>query len=237
MKHIVALLLPLFLTAWTARAQAPLAIEGLPLDAPFKVHATADRARLVVDLVFDAGWHAYARDVGGGSPISIKATGKTPANWIGELRMPASDNGELTGYVRLIQRLQLQDKANHLEAALDIMVCDALQCLPPMTLRMTGDIAPLSVLLVVDVDDDHARRVRDFIAAEGFEVDMTTYPSATTEACDAHDIVVCDSKTFGSVKMDGVRGFPKTRSPIVAVGFLGTELLEGQGIAMTSGYI
>ncbi|MCB9882783.1 MAG: hypothetical protein H6832_12250 [Planctomycetes bacterium] len=237
MKHFVAFLWTFLATAWTVGAQSPFAVEALPLNAPFKVRATADRARLVVDLVFDAGWHAYARDVGGGSPIRIKASGKTPATWLGELVMPASENGELAGYVRLVQRLQLPEHANHLEAALDIMVCDALQCLPPMTLQIAGDIKRSRVLLVADVVDEHATRVRDFLTAEGFEVDSTTYPSVTAETCDAHDVVVCDSKLFGSVKMDGVRQFPKTRSPIVAVGFLGTELLEGQGLAMTSGYI
>jgi hypothetical protein len=31
--------------------------------------------------------------------------------------------------------------------------------------------------------------------------------------------------------------FPRTHTPIVAVGFYGTELIEAHGVAMTSGYI
>jgi hypothetical protein len=61
-----------------------------------------------------------------------------------------------------------------------------------------------------------------------------------TRACDAHDVVLADSKLFRENEKGSfgrARGFPQTASPIVAVGFLGTELIEGHRIAMTSGYI
>ena len=37
--------------------------------------------------------------------------------------------------------------------------------------------------------------------------------------------------------MQHVQAFPRTDTPIVAVGFFGTELIERHGVAMTSGYI
>jgi hypothetical protein len=51
--------------------------------------------------------------------------------------------------------------------------------------------------------------------------------------------VLADSKLFGKgLKVrQRVREFPRTTSPIVAVGFYGTELIEAHGLAMTSGYI
>ena len=69
---------------------------------------------------------------------------------------------------------------------------------------------------------------------------VTTYAKVDTRACDRHDVVLADSKLFRKNEKGSVnraRGFPATRTPIVAVGFLGTELVEGQKIAMTSGYI
>jgi hypothetical protein len=59
------------------------------------------------------------------------------------------------------------------------------------------------------------------------------------EECDAADIVLADSDVFQKhgVKIDVVRKFPRTSSPVVAVGFLGTELIEAHGLALTSGYI
>jgi hypothetical protein len=62
----------------------------------------------------------------------------------------------------------------------------------------------------------------------------------TKRTCDTHDVVLADSKLFrigeaGSIQR--AHGFPETTSPIVAVGFLGTKLIEGQRIAMASGYI
>ncbi len=53
------------------------------------------------------------------------------------------------------------------------------------------------------------------------------------------DVVVADSDVFQKhgVGMDVVERFPRTATPIVAVGFIGTQLCEAHGVAMTSGYI
>ncbi|MHC4940936.1 MAG: hypothetical protein ACYTHK_18500 [Planctomycetota bacterium] len=69
---------------------------------------------------------------------------------------------------------------------------------------------------------------------------VAIYPEVTTRECDAADVVLADSRLFrknASGALGRARAFPKTASPIVAVGYLGTELIEGHGIAMTSGYI
>jgi len=116
-------------------------------------------------------------------------------------------------------------------------VCDALQCLPPIELRLVGEVELLSIFVVVDQVDKRAERIKAFLESEGFRPELTTYAAATLEACDAHDVVVADSKPFGQGERVGVSAFPRTTSPIIAVGFLGTQLIEAHGLAMSSGYI
>ncbi|MHC4850281.1 MAG: hypothetical protein ACYTEG_17790 [Planctomycetota bacterium] len=101
--------------------------------------------------------------------------------------------------------------------------------------------SPLEVLVVVDRKDARSERIVGFLKKDGgMAPKVTTYEKVTTRACDAADVVLTDSKLFRKNAAGSVgraRAFPKTESPIVAVGFLGTELIEGHGIAMTSGYI
>lgn len=99
---------------------------------------------------------------------------------------------------------------------------------------------PIGVLLVVDNEDARSARIADFLKKGGMAPKVTTYADVTARACDSADVVLADSKLFRK-NAAGTRGraiaFPKTESPIVAAGYLGTELIEAQGIAMTSGYI
>jgi DNA-binding response OmpR family regulator len=98
----------------------------------------------------------------------------------------------------------------------------------------------LKVLLVVDKEDARSKRLAELLKRSGMAPKVTTYAKVTANTCDAHDVVLADSKLFRKNEKGSIgraRGFPKTKSPIVAVGFLGTELIEGQKIAMTSGYI
>jgi hypothetical protein len=108
-----------------------------------------------------------------------------------------------------------------------------------MDVSLRGPIEPLRILLVVGVRDEHAARIEAFLRKRGFAPSVTTYAEVDLKSCDAHDVVLADSKLFrenrGALKH--ALEFPKTKSPIVAVGFLGTELIEAQGLAMTSGYI
>ncbi|HMQ22704.1 MAG TPA: hypothetical protein PKE00_09460 [Planctomycetota bacterium] len=234
------LLLPCLLALFALRAEGlaqDVEISGIPDGAPFGVRARIDRARLVIDLSFKAGWHCYARDVGGGDPVRLRMRKATHATWLGDLVLPETKDGKLAQNVRLVQQLRLPSDAVDFDAVLDLMVCDALQCLEPIELRLHGRVEPLRVLCVVDVIDEHAERIRGFLDERGFKATLATYRETTAADCEPHDVLLCDSKLFRAAKLDGVRAFPKTNKPMVAVGFLGTELLEAQGIALTAGYI
>ena len=128
-----------------------------------------------------------------------------------------------------------------LSARLDLIVCDAMTCLPPMELEIRGEVKPLRVLLVVDERDERSARIADFVEQRGFELAQTSYAEVTAKLCDEYDVVLADSPLFGGKRVGkhirSAREFPRTKTPIVAVGFYGTELVEGQGVAMTSGYI
>ena len=99
---------------------------------------------------------------------------------------------------------------------------------------------PIEVLVVVDQKGARSERIVEFLKKGGMAPKVAIYPEVTTRECDAADVVLADSKLFRKYAEGSVgraRAFPKTDSPIVAVGFLGTELIEAHGIAMTSGYI
>jgi len=141
--------------------------------------------------------------------------------------------------VRIEQWIRPGKDANTVAATLDLMVCDPLQCLPPIELAIRGKITPVRVLVVPSSADEHAERIAKFLRNRGFAVTPTTYDEVDAAACDRHDVVLAVSKLFREDGKGGrkARSFPKTKAPIVAVGFLGTQLIESHGIAMTSGYI
>ena len=220
-------------------AQHELDVEGVSPDAPFTVRAWADASRLVVDLELAKGWHAYARDVGGGEPISLELAKDSAYQAVGKLRLPSDEKGKLRGRVRIEQWIKATGRSQNIAAKLNFMVCDPLQCLPPIELALSGKVKPLRVLLAVSSKDDFATRVAGFLEKRGFVVSSTTYDEVDVKTCDTHDVVLAASKLF---RQDGKGGrkassFPKTKTPIVAVGFLGTRLIENHGLAMTSGYI
>ena len=222
------LLLATFAGPGGAIASAQVEVSGVPADAPYRVAATVDRARLVIDVTLEDGRRAAA--------VEVHAAGRTLAEHLGELRTPT---GELTGNLRLIQRLTLPGDVVAIDAALRLTVDGADGRVEPTDIRVTGRVAPLRLLLVVDAEDARARRVGDFLRQRGFAVDTTTYADVSAGECDAHDVVVADSKLFSETRAARrhIGEFPKTASPIVAVGLLGTRLIEAHGLAMTSGYI
>ena len=222
--------------------QGSLAVEGLPDNAPLTVKATATTDGLTVHVAMRSGWHLYARDVGGGRPVAV--TLESGAASARSLVLPPDEDGKLKGSFDLVLPLKGAAAGAPVVARFDFMACDPLMCMPPMTVSLKGQVGAasgsLKVLLVADVRDDHSARVAAFLGAHGFTPTVTTYGEVTTSLCDAHDVVVADSKLFGKYErgaLPSVRGFPRTTTPIVAVGFFGTELVEGQGLAMTSGYI
>jgi hypothetical protein len=144
--------------------------------------------------------------------------------------------GEITGDAELVLPLQRVAEGDALRATFRFIVCDALRCLPPMELEIA---TPPSVLLVAIADDERSARIAAFLTQRGFRVDVTTYAKVAAAECDAHDLVIADSPTFNQTKAgrSGAQKFPLTRTPMIAVGFLGSQVLVAQKVTMACGYI
>lgn len=230
----------LFFTS-SARAGVDLEISDVPNDAPFELKAVATATELIVDIKLEPEWHVYCRDVGGGQPVSLTTDISSRIIATGEMALPRSESGKLTGAVqiRLPIGLGVAGDSRYLDGRLQLQVCDALMCLPPMEIRIRGEVPALQVLLVVGEEDDRTARIVDWLESHGFAITTTTYADVDKADCDANDVVLADSNVFGKTKAgrDHVLGFPKSETPLIAVGFNGTSLVEAHEIAMTSGYI
>lgn len=234
----------LFGAAALAQAAPPvgLVVRGLPDDAPLAVTAARDGLALRVHVKLQSGWHLYGRDTGGGQPVAVEIVDGAFAA-AGPLRTPMDDAGLIRGDAALELPLRRVAEGEPLQARMRFMVCDALQCLPPIELVFTTPAAapstPAKVLLVGIDDGERTQRIAAFLTERGFVPTVTTYAKVTAALCDAHDVVLADSPTFGQTRGKGVdaAAFPATSAPIVAVGFLGTQLLAGQKVAMACGYI
>jgi len=240
MHQVGKTLLTVFLLWATVDAQQPLEIAGMPVEAPFTIWASASPEALTLDVKLKPGWHMYAADVGGGQPVSVSMERGSDFVARGALVVPPGKDGKLLGGFRLVLPLKKKGRGDSVAGRFDFIACDALQCLEPMSVRISGELRRLQVLLVVDREDARSKRIADLLQRSGMAPEVTTYAKVNTRSCDAHDVVLADSKLFRKNEKGSIgraRGFPKTSSPIVAVGFLGTELIEGQRIAMTSGYI
>jgi hypothetical protein len=223
---------------------AALTVKGLPTAAPLQVAASLRGLELQVQVTIDAGWHLYARDTGGGQPVRIEIGPGSAFAAAGALQTPMDDKGQITGSATLALPLQKAPAGAGLRATMKFMVCDELQCLPPMQLELSlppASESALSVLLVAVDESERTARIAAFLVERGFRTDVTTYAKVQQAECDAHDVVLADSPTFGQcggkATLEDVKKFPATASPIVAVGFLGTQLLVAQKVAMASGYI
>lgn len=246
MSRVLPFLLSLLCAAAGALAQQsiPLIVSGLPKKAPLQVTAHHDGA--VLQVVFDlkTSWHVYTRDSGGGQPVAVKVTGGAFAA-AGDLVKPPDHEGQVEGSATFKLPLRRVGDGAQLQAQVDFMVCDPLECLPPITLQLATAAdavlaaAPLRVLLVAVDKEERTQRIFAFLQERGFAVELTTYADVRAEDCEKFDVVLADSPTFRNVKGQtaNARKFPATKTPVVAVGFLGTELIEGQKVAMTSGYI
>ena len=235
--HLTASLSLFVGLAGSLAAQAPLVVNGLPDAAPLAVSAARGDRSLDVVVNLQEGWHLYGRDTGGGQPVVIDVVGGAFAA-DGALVLSMDAEGQITGEARLSLPLKRVGAGDQLRVQMRFMVCDALECLPPITLEISSG-ATTKVLLVGVDESERTQRIAEFLRARGFVPTVTTYAAVTGEVCDAHDVVLADSPTFGRCKGQRAKvlSFPKTTAPIVAVGFLGTELLEAQKVAMTSGYI
>ncbi|MEZ6194167.1 MAG: hypothetical protein R3F20_00330 [Planctomycetota bacterium] len=229
----------LLLLVGALSAQNPVEVVDLPGNAPLSLAAVGTPESLRLDLVVNPDWHLYARDVGGGVPVSITLREESDYRAKGPIILPTSADGTLTGSFSISVPLERVGKGTRLEASFAFMACDPLACLPPMSVTLRGDLAPRRVLLVVGAIEAREKGMADFLRSRGFVCDLTTYGDVTPAACEAHDVVLADSRLFGQLKtkIATAKALPRTATPIVAVGFLGTELIEAHGLAMTSGYI
>ena len=225
-------------------AQAPAAVTatGLPDGAPLRIAAEATPTRLVVHVAIDAGWHLHGRDTGGGQPVQLECLPESAFAAAGALQLPMDQNGQITGKQDLVLPLRASGKGTDLHARMRLMVCDALQCLPPIEVALSTAPAapaqaPLQVLLVTAAADERQKRIAGFLKDRGCKPSVTTWADVGAAACDAADVVLADSPLFGKTAGANVRHFPVTSTPVVAVGFLGTELLKAQKVTMACGYI
>lgn len=218
-----------------------LSVTGIPEDAPISIEASATATNVNFELTLEPEWHVYSRDVGGGQPVSVTLSSLSGVIAKGELELPSTPSGKLSGSVPISLPIGLgpSGASRRLEGSLKLQVCDALMCLPPMEVHFGGEIPKLRVLLVVGEHDDRTTRIDDWLAGRGFETSVKTYADVEASDCDACDVVLADSNVFGktSASRADVRRFPQSQTPLVAVGFNGTELIESHEIAMTSGYI
>ena len=230
----------------SAQSSSPtLTVKGMPADAPLTVTASHDSSTLRITADLKAGWHLYGRDVGGGQPVAVTITGGVFAA-AGELTTPMDKQGLITGKAVLTLPLRRTSEGDTLAATVAFMVCDALQCLPPIELEVRtvatsapAPSGPFRVLLVAVDDGERTQRIAAFLLARGLTPTVTTYALVTSELCDANEVVLADSPTFNQVrgKKINARAFPKTQSPVVAIGFLGTQVLEANKVTMACGYI
>jgi hypothetical protein len=240
--------------AATAAKGAALEVTGLSAEDPFKLSARADATRLTIRVAMRAGWHMYGKDTGGGVSVSVEVLDGSAFKAAGALQAPADAEGQLRGEFELVLPLARVAPGGDLEVRFSLMACDALQCLPPQDVELKASgigaspaaavLDRLKVLLVTPGDAARRDRIAGFLAARGFAASVADYDGVTAAQCDAVDLVVADSPNadkaaFSAAMKLGRRAeaFPETRTPIVAVGYLGTRLLEAHKLAMASGYI
>lgn len=228
----------LLLACASAAAQMPLWSSDHEI-REVVLTAKASPQVLVVQLQIAEGWHAYSRDVGGGNPVKVELAEDCDFVAVGELQLPEAHEGAVSGTARWELPIKARGDGDDLRAVVWFQICDELECYAPARVDVAGDPQPMKVLVVVDQEDERSQRIDDFLVANGCTVAVTTYDLVKVEQCDQHNLVLADSKLFGKgVRVrKQVQAFPRTETPIIAVGFYGTELIEAHGVAMTSGYI
>jgi hypothetical protein len=232
----------LFVLGTQAPAQdpaRPLTVTGLSPSAPLTIAAEATATKLLLRVEIQPGWHLYGRDTGAGKVIELAILEGSSFVASGSLSAPVDAKGEITGLAEISLPLKRTAPGDSLRARFTFMACDPLLCLPPMEVLLADAPDRPTVLLVAIAKDERSARIAAFLEARGFRPTLTTYDAVTTAQCDAHDVVLADSPYFDQTRGASKHAdrFPETASPIVAVGFLGTVLLEAQKVAMACGYI
>ena len=238
MRTLLLSWLSLLLASLSPVVAQALEVADLATGAPLQITAERAGLELRIHVALQPGWHLYGRDTGNGQPVTVTLAADRGFAATGPLVTPMAANGEITGNATLTLPLRQTGAGTAMAATLQFMVCDALQCLPPMTVALTSKNPPRVLLVAVDTSERTAR-IAAFLHARGLPTTTTTWADVTAAVCDAHDVVLADSPTFGQTRGKKIPAtkFPETATPIVAVGFLGTQLLEAQRVAMACGYI
>jgi hypothetical protein len=252
MRHLAALCtFVLALVSFSPAQDVKLRVKGMKSDDPFTLVAKATETQLTLDIHLQAGWHMYGRDVGGGQPVQVKILDASCFRAAGKLAVPMDEKGKITGDATLTLPLRRAKEGRTLRASFSFMVCDALMCLPPREITLQTAAMPaakkpqkLKVLLVTLDDKDRSARIKAFLEARGFGCTVTHFKDVRKDECDRHDLVLTDSPNVDEATFRASMrarkhaiAFPEISSPIIAVGYLGTELLEAHKIAMACGYI
>lgn len=107
-------------------------------------------ATVRVDVIFDDGWHGYARGTKAGHPTTVSLKPEAGLEPTGDLAVPAAtsthptsagDEAWLTGTATFRQVFRIKDGAKPKECWVEVsvtaIVCDAQKCLPPQELGQT----------------------------------------------------------------------------------------------------
>jgi len=225
-----------------------LSVTELDAAEPFQVSAVAHEQQLSIEVRLEPGWHMYGRDAGKGPPVAITILQGSCFEAAGAPVIPMDAEGEIKGKTTITLPLRRTRSGNSLKARFSYMVCDALECKAPaeFTLERSHSASkPLTVLLITSDDKSRSDRIQEFLQKAGFTCKVTQYAAVTKAECEAHDLVVYDSPcsdqdTWRTVSRAGRKHaaeFPKIKTPLIAVGFLGTELLDAHRLAIACGYI
>ena len=219
-------------------AQAELSVS-VPHAQDCDVAAWATPRELRLELRIADGFHAYTKDVGGGGPVAVELAPGCGFVAAGPLQPPVDEGGRVRGVAVWRLPIRAEGSAGELRATAWLQVCDELMCHAPERVELTGRPSGFPVLLVAGARGERSSRLAGLLKVRGLDVTVTTYAEVTAAMCERAEVVLCDSKRFRETAKvrEHVLAFPRTTTPVVAVGFFGAELVEAHGVAMTSGYI
>lgn len=96
-------------------------------------------------------------------------------------------------------------------------------------------------VLFVTPDAGRGGRFRDFLRSEGMACDVAVYGATSPEAAVAYDVLVADTPVGAAREViaqgQAVQGFPAAPRPVVAIGFLGVQLLQTHHTAIGDAFL
>lgn len=184
----------------------------------------------------------YAPGSKAGMPVTLKSLENSDYDVTGEIVVPQNKKGEVSGAVVFRTPIKKNEGGKHLAVEFSYQVCEGRICLPPSNCEFSGEPSkgPVDVLLMVGEEGERTDRIAAMLTSEGFDCTTRTYESRPEKAyCDRFDVVIVDSELYDKSKSLGklATKFPKTRAPMVAVGYIGCQVVKSHQIAMASGYM